>query len=159
MRSIRSVILSIVAVFLLQSPWLQADSVRSGQKKVDGIQVFWLSNDQIHCSVSVDKGVLKEDELSPIPEWISRHGTQLLAVKTDADFALDLMWARWKAPGKVNNAENPVFLTKKDFRMVQHVFKKSRGGAVELGAVPGQSPGVGIGSEERGDRGAPWGAN
>ena len=132
MRSIRSVILSIVAVFLFQSLWLQADSVRSGQKKIDEIQVFWLSNDQIRCSVSVKNGVLKEDELSAIPDWISRHGTQLLGVITDADFALDLMWARWRAPGKVNNAENPVLLTKKDFRMVKHVFKKSRGGAVEL---------------------------
>jgi len=132
MRSIRFVLLSIVAVFFLQSSWLQADSVRSGQKMVDGIQVFWLSNDLIQCSVSIENGILKEDDLSPIPEWILEHGAQLLHVKTDADFALDLMWAKWKAPGKVNNAENPVLLTKKDFRMVQHVFRKSPEGAVEL---------------------------
>jgi hypothetical protein len=122
----------LVAVFLIQLSWLQADSVRSGQKKVDGIQVFWLSNDQIHCSVSVEKGALKEDVLAPVQGWISKFRAQLFDVKTDADFALDLMWTRWKAPGKINNAENPVLLTKKDFRMVQHVFKKSSGGAIEL---------------------------
>jgi hypothetical protein len=132
MRFLRVIIICIAAVLILQSTMLLADSVRSGQKKVDGTQVFWLSNDRIHCSVSVENGKLKEDELSPLPEWISKHGAQFLEAKTDADFALDLMWAGWKAPGKANNAENPVLLTKKDFRMAQHVFKKSRGGAVEL---------------------------
>lgn len=124
--------LSIVVVFMIPLSWLQADSVRSGQKKIDGTQVFWLSNDQVHCSVSVENGVLKEDEFSPVPEWTSDHGTQLFEVITDADFALDLMWAGWRAPGKANNAENPVLLTKKNFRMVRHVFTKSPGGAVEL---------------------------
>lgn len=132
MKSIRFIILSIVVAFLFQSSWLMADSVRSGQKKVDGVQIFWLSNDQIHCSVSVENSILRQDELTPLPEWISKYGAQLLEVRTDADFALDLMWARWKAPGKTNNAENPVLLTKKDFRMVQHIFKKSPRGTVEL---------------------------
>ncbi|MCK4931090.1 MAG: hypothetical protein KAT01_02915, partial [Candidatus Aminicenantes bacterium] len=118
MKSIRFIILSIVVAFLIQSSWLMADSVRSGQKRVDGVQVFWLSNDQIHCSVSVENGILRQDELMPLPEWIAKYGAQFLEVRTDADFALDLMWARWKAPGKASNAENPVFLTKKDFRMV-----------------------------------------
>jgi hypothetical protein len=132
MKSIRSVILLIVALLLFQSFWLLADSVRSGQKEVDGAQVFWLSNDRIHCSVSVESGILRDDELAPVPEWIAKCGTQFFEVRTDADFALDLMWAGWKAPGKMSNAENPVLLTKKDFRLVQHVFKKSLAGVVEL---------------------------
>ncbi len=132
MKSIRYVLLSIVIVFFLQSPWLHADSVRSGQKKVDGILIFWLSNEKIHCSVSVENGMLKEDEVSPVAEWLSTFGTKHFEVRTNADFALDLMWANWRAPGKLNNAENPVLLTKKDFRMVQHIFEKSRSGAVEL---------------------------
>jgi hypothetical protein len=132
MRPIRSILLFIVVGFLFQPPWLEADSVRSGQKKVDGIQVFWLANDQIQFSVSFEGGVLKEDHVSLSPDWISKYGAQPFEVKTDADFALDLMWAKWKAPGKVNNAENPVILTKKNFRMVQHVFRKSSRGDVEL---------------------------
>jgi hypothetical protein len=132
MKSIRSLLLFVLIVFIFQSPWLQADSVRSGHKKVDGVQIFWLGNEQIQFSVSVENGVLEEDQISPNPEWASKHGSQFIEVKTDADFALDLMWSKWKAPGKVNNAENPVLLTKKDFRMVQHVFRQSPGGAVSL---------------------------
>ncbi len=132
MKSIRAVLLLIFTLLVLQSFCLQADSVRSGQKKVDGTQVFWLSNDRIHCSVAVEKGILRDDVLTPVQEWMALCGSPYLEVRTDADFALDLMWARWKAPGRVNNAENPVLLTKKDFRMVQHVFKKSRRGVVEL---------------------------
>ncbi|MGD9344602.1 MAG: alpha-galactosidase [Candidatus Aminicenantes bacterium] len=132
MRTLRSVLSLIIALLFIQYFWLQAESVRSGQKKVDGIQVFWLGNDQIHCSVSIEEGILKEDKITPNGVWLSGFGSRAFEVKTDADFALDLMWARWKAPGKANNAENPVLLTKRDFRMVQHIFRKSPGGSVEL---------------------------
>ncbi len=132
MRAIRRVLLLIFTLLSLQPFVLYADSVRSGQKDVDGTQVFWLSNDQVQCSVSVKKAVLLKDELIPVPEWLAQFGAQHLEVVTDADFALDLMWAGWRAPGKVNNAENPSLLTKRDCRMVQHVFTKSRDGVVEL---------------------------
>jgi len=131
-RTLRSVLSLILALLFIQSFWLQADSIRSGQKKVDGVQVFWLGNDQIHCSVFVENGTLMEDEISSTADWVSNFGSRVLTVKTDADFALDLMWAGWKAPGKENNAENPVHLRKKEFRLVQHVFKKAPDGSVEL---------------------------
>jgi hypothetical protein len=132
MRSPRVILLWLVVVSLLQVPSVLADSVRSGQQKVNGVQVFWLSNDQIRCAVFVEDGMLRGDELSALPEWLSRFGAQPFEVKTDADFALDVMWSRWKAPGKVNNAENPVLLSKKDFSVVQYIFKKSPEGTVDL---------------------------
>ncbi len=38
-------------------------------------------------------------------------------ITTDGDFALDVVWTGWRAPGKFNNSENPVTFTKKDFKV------------------------------------------
>lgn len=132
MRSQRLFLFWISAALFWHSSFAGAQSVRSGQQKIDDTQVFWLSNDRVHCAVTVANGVLMGDTLSALPEWLSKYGSQACDVNTDADFALDVMWAGWTAPGKENNADNPVSLTKKDFGLAQHVFKTSPDGAVTL---------------------------
>jgi hypothetical protein len=55
-----------------------------------------------------------------------------LAVETDADFILDVMWTGWRAPGKVNNAENPISLSKVHFQLARPDFKELPGEVKEL---------------------------
>jgi hypothetical protein len=54
------------------------------------------------------------------------------SVETDADFTLEIMWTDWQAPKYLNNAENPVLLTKSDFAVKRHEIRETGGGTKEL---------------------------
>ena len=53
-------------------------------------------------------------------------------METDAGFALEVMWTGWRAPGKVNNADNPVTLTAQDFRLEQQEIIELEGDVKQL---------------------------
>jgi len=80
---------------------------------------FSLGNDLVYCKVFVEDGTLLGDRLEARKEWPGKYGESELRIETDADFQLDLMWNGWRAPGKLNNSENPLLLTKKDFHYVR----------------------------------------
>ena len=94
------------------------------EKKEGDIQVFSLSNSQVKCSVILEEGKLSSDRLEAQPEWLSEYRTRPFSVETDADFGLNVMWTGWRAPGNVNNAENPVMLSKHNFQLVRHEVKE-----------------------------------
>ncbi len=83
-------------------------------------QIFSLSNEQVKCSVIFEEGKLGSDRLEAQPEWVSEYETRHFAIETDADFGLNIMWTGWRAPGKVNNAENPVMFSKHNFQFLRH---------------------------------------
>ena len=74
-------------------------------------RTFVLDNGLIECQVVIAHERLDSDRLTLRDAGGDLHPS----VRTDADFALDIMWSDWQAPGKENNADNPVVLTKKDF--------------------------------------------
>ncbi len=76
---------------------------------------FTLQNKKVKAGVLIQDGVLGQDCLRALPQWTAQFHTEPTAIKTDADFALNVMWTSWRAPGKINNANNPVIFTKKDF--------------------------------------------
>ena len=53
-------------------------------------------------------------------------------VESDGDFGLDVMYTDWQAPGKANNAENPVLFTKADFVPVSSTVRDLPSGSKEL---------------------------
>ncbi len=78
-------------------------------------RTFKLENQRIRCSVQVKAGVLSSDRVEMAG---ARTGSkQRPSLETDAGFAVDLMYTDWRAPGKQNNADNPVMLRAKDFRL------------------------------------------
>jgi hypothetical protein len=109
-----------------------AQGIEYGEKEENGKQVLWLSNNQVKCSVIIEKGKLVSDKLEAHWQWLSEFETQPLVVETDADFALDVMWTGWRGPGKVNNAENPFTLSKRHFQLLKHDFKELPGEGREL---------------------------
>jgi len=120
--------LLVLSVFLLfpdpcasmQQP-REISPVRFSQEKRGESEVFILSNDIVNCLVSVESGKLTGDKLELLAPRRPGVNKPLLHFETDADFGLDIMWTDWQAPGRVNNAENPVMLTKEGFR-----FKNAR---------------------------------
>ena len=102
------------------------------ERKEDDKHIFWLSNEQVICSVIFKKGNLSSDRLEAQPEWLAEYGTRPFAIETDADFGLNVMWTGWRAPGNVNNAENPVMLSKHNFQLLRHEVQELPGNSKEL---------------------------
>lgn len=106
-----------------------AFDLKAGQKT----KQFLLANELVQCAISIESNRLVSDEVKALPEWLSTfNSTSELAVQTDADFLLDVMWTGWTAPGKVDNADNPAELTKQNFQLAEHKIRELPGGGKEL---------------------------
>ncbi len=89
-------------------------------------------NEKIACVVEISGGQLQAEKLSTRPEWSARYHTAPLQLQLDGDFALNVMWTGWRAPGRVNNSENPVIFTARDFRFLRKELEKDRDGNICL---------------------------
>jgi len=132
MKISRSRWLFTVALLVFFASSSFALNIEFGEKKDDGKQILWLSNALVKCSVIFEEEKLASDRLEAQPKWLSEYGTQPFAIETDADFGLDVMWTGWRAPGNVNNAENPVMLSKDNFELLRHEVQKIPGDGREL---------------------------
>jgi hypothetical protein len=109
-----------------------AGGIGSGEQNDNGKQTFWMSNDLIKCAVVFENGKLASDRLEAQPQWSAKFGARPFAIETDADFALEVMWTGWRAPGKSNNAENPITFGKQDFRFKRKEISEHPDGSTEL---------------------------
>lgn len=135
MKGFRLRILLFLILLVWAAPNLLADSVTFGQKVSDGKKELWLSNSQIQCSVVFENGKIAAEMLEAREEWLTRFQASSLNLKTDADFMVEVLWAGWKVPKKINNADNLLKLSKADFKLENYFFQKLSGGAVELDMV------------------------
>jgi hypothetical protein len=122
----------IYLLLIISCPSVFAQDVKAGEQRSDGQHIFWMNNEQIKYSVVLQDNELISDRLEAQPDWSSQFGTRPFAVETDANFALQVMWTGWRAPGKVNNAENPVIFSKEHFRLEKHDIKESPDGCKEI---------------------------
>ena len=81
------------------------------------LRSFSISNGVATLTVAVDSGRIAYDRLALSPAWARKHDGNPSMVETDGNFAIDIFWTGWSAPGKANNADNAVTFTKKDFEM------------------------------------------
>jgi len=114
------------------SSFLFADQVRFSSKTQENGQELLLVNNQIECSLIIDKENLISENIKAQPKWLDKYASVPLSLASDADFKLDVTWSGWKAPGKINNAENPVSFTKKDFRFKSYRTQSLPNGTLEL---------------------------
>lgn len=119
MKTLRSRWLPVFALLIFFVSSSSAFDVVFEERKEGDKQIFSLSNEQVKCSVIFDEGKLSSDRLEAQPEWLAEYRTRLFSIETDADFGLNVMWTGWRAPGNVNNAENPVMLSKHDFQLLR----------------------------------------
>ena len=102
---------------------LFSQKVQSGYSSEGSHQVFTLSNDKVTEKVMVDNDVLHGDELMGNKAWLAEYHNNNHGVYTDGDFALQMMWTDWSAPGKQFNGDLQVNFTKKDYKYVRYDFK------------------------------------
>lgn len=77
-----------------------------------------IGNELISINVNIKDGVLQSDSV------FFKKDTQNLLMLSDADFKADFFWTDWRYPGKDNNGDNSISLTKKDFTFQSSEIKK-----------------------------------
>jgi hypothetical protein len=82
-----------------------------------GRETFVLENEKVSYTLVLENGQVFSDRLERKDNWLPGTGTAKVILETNADFAIDLMWTGWRAPGKESNADNLVSLTRKDFQL------------------------------------------
>ena len=115
---------TFVLFVLFASPGFASDAVPE-EKKEDYKQIFSVSNELVKYFIVFEEGKLISDRLEVQPEWLSEYRTRPFLLETDADFGLNVMWTGWRAPGNVNNAENPIMLSKHNFELVRHEIQEA----------------------------------
>lgn len=99
---------------------LLAVSHASTPGSTGGATSLSLDNGLIRCSIEIENGALRSERLELLPGTaIWRESAAPPALEMDADFAIDVMFTDWSAPGKIDNADNPVLLTKADFTVAE----------------------------------------
>ncbi len=132
MKNLRSHWYFVLVLLVLFVSSSFAQNVVFEERKEGDKQIFRLSNEQIKCSVIFEEGKLSSDKLEAQPAWLAEYRTRPFSIETDADFGLNLMWTGWRAPGNVNNAENPVMLSKNDFQLLHYEVQELPGDSKEL---------------------------
>jgi hypothetical protein len=119
--------LAIFAEALVTGQELLAANPRANEKSA-----LVLENGQVKCTVRLAGDQILRDRLEILPAWALQVGGSAAAIETDADFGLDLMFSDWDAPGKANNADNLIVLTKKNFSYVGNEARELTDGTKEL---------------------------
>lgn len=94
--------------------------------------VYQLFNGYIRLSVTFRSGALISEDLRIQGKESQLDGTSTIGFTTDGDIELDIMWTGWQAPGKVHNADNPLLLTKENFKLTEYKEETLEEGEKEL---------------------------
>ena len=95
-------------------------------------KVFTLSNDKVTEKIIVKNDILKEDELIGNTDWLAQYHNSNHGVYTDGNFALQMMWTDWSAPGKQFNGDLQVSFSKKDYKYDHYDFQDAEKEGREL---------------------------
>ncbi len=93
---------------------------------IAGVRTFNLDNGNVKLSIIIGNEHIEKEILENLQE------TSKVAIITTGDFALNVMWTGWRAPGKVNNSENPVVFTGKDFVFIEGKTIEEKNGEKKL---------------------------
>ena len=103
----------LVLLVVLAYTFSLAQSQSEHKEKPAAKSTLTIENQQVRCSIKIDGTKLVSDRLEAQPGWVSSTGAAAPHIETDADFAIDLMWTDWDAPGQANNADNLITMTKR----------------------------------------------
>ncbi|NQT27248.1 alpha-galactosidase [candidate division KSB1 bacterium] len=101
----KNVIISILLIIISHIGFTQQNQ---------DFNLFQIENNRIKLTVECQKGMLYSEKIS----FSDNNFNEM--IKTDGDFAFEIVWTDWMSPGMDNNAENPVTLSKKDFKFVNY---------------------------------------
>ncbi len=122
----------IIALFILLSSIKLSSSVKFKEHTENNKKIFLLENEKLKYSIYFENRKLLKDIIETKDNWIKEFNNYPFMIETDADFSLNVMWTDWRAPRKVNNADNPVEINKKYFELERHTLEEFQSGVKEL---------------------------
>ncbi len=122
----------LVVFFLFGSQNLTAQKVEVTKLIAGNTINFQIENNCIRQNIVIKNNLLTADTLESLENRTKhfRHTSQKLI--SDADFAIHVVWNGWLAPGKTNNADNPVVFSKKDFHYLSDTISSDPSGTKTL---------------------------
>jgi len=107
----------LVLVITCGSGWCPGQDARVTVTEIAPGQAFRLENGRLRCDLRWENGRLVAEQLTRLPAADAPAGAPTPGWADDGGFALEVTWTGWQAPGRRNNAENPVTFTAADFRL------------------------------------------
>lgn len=131
-KKIRNKKLSLVKIvlvifFLLPYPLLLKASEQGMEDNS-----YILQNSHLKLQTNFSKGLLVSEKITARKGSKDFFNGASPSLKSNGDFALKILWTAWNAPGKVNNADNEVRLSAKDFRLLNATTNQKKNGSQEL---------------------------
>lgn len=130
MKKVKS-LYCIAFSFLLPLSML-SQKVQSDYSSVGNQKIFTLSNDKVAEMIIIENDILKGDELIGNQDWLAKYHNSNHGVYTDGDFALQMMWTDWSAPGKEFNGDLQVSFSKKDYKYDHYNFQDNENDGKDL---------------------------
>jgi len=119
----KKITLLITTFFAITASMAQLVHVKETNN--DHIISVALQNDMVRQTIVIQDSLLLDDTLQSLDSWTNMYSYRKPAVLiSDADFALDVVYTAWRAPGKNYNADNPVTFTKSDFKFESYTVNK-----------------------------------
>ncbi len=113
----------LFVVFILQT------SVVSAEAKNDDLII---KNQKVRFSVKVENSQISKETLSTQKNWGVENGTATSQFSFDGNFRLDIFWTYWNAPGKINNSDLQLYLTKNDFKITGYNITTGNDGSQKI---------------------------
>ncbi len=111
---------------------LFAQNVYFSKTEIGNSINFVLQNNKVRQSIVIKNDYLYSDTLQAVKSWAAAFGRPAGELISDAGFSLDVVWAGLRAPGKNNNAANPVKFKESDFIYDHYTLTDSAKGAKQI---------------------------
>ena len=112
---------------LLLTANLFGQKVTFHHQKGDTSETFILENSKVKQEVVIKEGLLLSDTLQSKATWTQTFHRPATRLISDADFNIRVVYNAWRAPGKDNNADNPVEFSKKNFAFDHFAIAENTG--------------------------------
>jgi hypothetical protein len=124
----RKLIILLLMIFTVIKLNLTAERINFKEEKRGNLRIFSLSNDFIKFSIIFDKEKIKSEVIKAKNIWLKKFGSISTDIQMDGDFMIEIVWGGWRAPGRVNNADNLIQFTKKNFYFKDYFIKEFEDG-------------------------------
>ena len=91
-----------------------------------------IKNEKVNFTVRIENSQVAEEILSIEENWAEKNNSQSSRFSFDGNFQLDIFWTYWNAPGKVNNSDLQLYLTKNDFTISDYNVQTGKDGSQKI---------------------------
>ncbi len=93
-----------------------------------GSDILTINNSKISFSVKIFESQIKKEVIETTEAWAKENNSDISQFSLDGNFSLDIFWTYWNAPGKVNNSDLQLLLTRDDFHVTDYHGSSERNG-------------------------------